>query len=56
MDTKHWDKLGSPSDVSFDDLEAAHIIPFAYASWNDRPVCPWNLPFLKLFIKARMLI
>ncbi|KKZ66660.1 hypothetical protein EMCG_00223 [[Emmonsia] crescens] len=37
MDTKHWVKQGRPSGVPFGDLEAAHIIPFAYASWNDRP-------------------
>ncbi|OJD10285.1 hypothetical protein AJ78_08650 [Emergomyces pasteurianus Ep9510] len=37
METENWANLGHPSDVSFGDLEAAHIIPFSYASWNDRP-------------------
>ncbi|OJD15397.1 hypothetical protein AJ78_04329 [Emergomyces pasteurianus Ep9510] len=51
MDTKHWTKLGRPSNVPFRDLEAAHIIPLSYASWNNRPAASadiskaWELLF-----------
>lgn len=40
MDCDHWENLGKPPDVKYGDLEAAHIIPFAYASWHDSPVIP----------------
>ncbi|KAK2752782.1 hypothetical protein FQN55_005914 [Onygenales sp. PD_40] len=38
IDTQRWEDLGRPTDVPFGDLEAAHIIPSAYALWNDHPV------------------
>lgn len=38
MDQKHWKALGSPEEVDFMPLEAAHIIPFAYASWDKSSV------------------
>jgi len=34
LETSQWEKLGCPDDVNFGPLEAAHIIPFAYASWD----------------------
>ncbi|PGG97677.1 hypothetical protein AJ80_09660 [Polytolypa hystricis UAMH7299] len=37
MDIDHWKSLNKPSNVMCGDLEAAHIIPFAYASWHDTP-------------------
>ncbi|KAK2799929.1 hypothetical protein FQN50_008322 [Emmonsiellopsis sp. PD_5] len=40
MDTQRWEDLGCPSDVPFGDLEAAHIIPSVYASWNDHLTSP----------------
>ncbi|KAK2806769.1 hypothetical protein FQN50_005631 [Emmonsiellopsis sp. PD_5] len=33
-DTSHWNELGRPNDMRHGQLEAAHIIPFAYASWD----------------------
>jgi hypothetical protein len=39
MDTDYWDKtLGNPEGVEFARIEAAHIIPFAYASWDKSSV------------------
>ncbi|OJD13515.1 hypothetical protein AJ78_06041 [Emergomyces pasteurianus Ep9510] len=43
MDIDYWEEIGCPSDVLFGDVEAAHIIPFAYASWNDRPASSKNI-------------
>jgi hypothetical protein len=35
MDTDYWDKtLGNPEGIDFGPVEAAYIIPFAYASWD----------------------
>lgn len=41
MDEEHWKALGSPKEVDFGPLEAAHIIPLAYASW-DKSSAPSN--------------
>lgn len=38
MDPKHWKKLGSPEGIYVWPLDAAHIIPFAYASWEKSSV------------------
>ncbi|KAE8156608.1 hypothetical protein BDV40DRAFT_293396 [Aspergillus tamarii] len=35
MDTKYWESLGSPEGTNFAPTEGAHIIPFAYASWEN---------------------
>ncbi|KAK2787933.1 hypothetical protein FQN53_004374 [Emmonsiellopsis sp. PD_33] len=43
IDTQRWEDLGRPTDVPFGDLEAAHIIPSAYASWNDHPTSLMNV-------------
>lgn len=42
IDINHWKKvLGSPDDVDFTPVDAAHIIPFAYTSWKTSSViCP----------------
>ncbi|EAW11918.1 uncharacterized protein ACLA_006760 [Aspergillus clavatus NRRL 1] len=34
IDTDHWETLGSPEGVWHMDVQAAHIIPFSYASWD----------------------
>lgn len=41
MDSGHWEKIGSPEDTRIAPVEAAHIIPFAYASWDKSSV---NMP------------
>lgn len=38
MDTGHWKSLGRPKDTDNAEVQAAHIIPFAYASWNKSSV------------------
>jgi hypothetical protein len=39
MDTDYWEKtLGCPEEINFAPVEAAHIIPFAYASWDKSSV------------------
>jgi hypothetical protein len=38
MDTDYWEKLGSLEDIDFRPLKAAHIIPFAYSSWDKSSV------------------
>jgi hypothetical protein len=39
MDTDYWEKtLGCPEEIGFAPVEAAHIIPFAYASWDKSSV------------------
>jgi hypothetical protein len=38
IDTTYWEKLGCPEEVDYWPLEAAHIIPFAYASWDKSSV------------------
>jgi hypothetical protein len=38
MDTDYCEKLGYPEDIDFGPLEAAHIIPFAYSSWDKSSV------------------
>ncbi|KAL4783343.1 hypothetical protein BJX76DRAFT_348655 [Aspergillus varians] len=45
MSSDAWTKLGRPSDVRSTYLEAAHIIPFSYASWDNSSVC--DLPSSK---------
>jgi hypothetical protein len=38
MDTSYWKELGCPKDTKCAGVEAAHIIPFAYGSWNQLSV------------------
>jgi hypothetical protein len=38
MDTGYWKEHGCPKDTVIARLEAAHIIPFAYGSWEQSPV------------------
>lgn len=38
LDAGQWKMLGRPEDVMAADLEAAHIIPYAYGSWKGRSV------------------
>lgn len=38
MDTSHWMKIGRPKDENTGPVEAAHVIPYAYASWNKSSV------------------
>jgi hypothetical protein len=38
MDFEHWNELGRPKEIHFGPVEAAHIIPFAYASWDESSV------------------
>lgn len=33
-----WEDAGQPEDVEHGYLEAAHIVPFSYASWRGAPV------------------
>ncbi|EER42430.1 conserved hypothetical protein [Histoplasma capsulatum H143] len=35
MDINLWKNINRPSEVDHGDVEAAHIIPFAYASWHN---------------------
>lgn len=35
LDTGTWVRRGRPEDVYFAPVEAAHIIPFSYASWRN---------------------
>jgi hypothetical protein len=37
MDTDYWEKHDRPENTEITRVEAAHIIPFAYASW-DKPL------------------
>ncbi|OJD13864.1 hypothetical protein AJ78_05735, partial [Emergomyces pasteurianus Ep9510] len=43
MDRDHWKKVGRPLNVKYGDLEAAHIIPFTYASWNEIARNAWEV-------------
>ena len=38
MDTDYWEKLSYPENIDFGPLEAAHIIPFVYSSWDKSSV------------------
>ncbi|KAJ9296394.1 hypothetical protein DTO271G3_5092 [Paecilomyces variotii] len=38
-----WEEIGSPQGVDFDHIEAAHIIPFALASWKAEPGSTYNV-------------
>lgn len=43
MDLNLWKSINRPSDINHGDVEAAHIIPFAYASWHDISVRPFYI-------------
>jgi hypothetical protein len=34
MDTDYWVKIGCPEVIGYGRLVAAHIIPYAYSSWD----------------------
>lgn len=41
MDLNHWEDLNCPQDIKEYALtEGAHIIPFSYAVWDPKRVCP----------------
>ncbi|KAK2788760.1 hypothetical protein FQN52_006516 [Onygenales sp. PD_12] len=42
-DTSHWKELGRPDDMAHGQLEAAHIIPFAYGSWDKSSDAPEHI-------------
>jgi hypothetical protein len=40
MEIDHWNKSKCPEGIPKGLVEAAHIIPFAYASWDKASVIP----------------
>lgn len=39
LDVERWEDLGRPQNDRKANLEAAHIIPFSFASYKDEDVC-----------------
>ena len=54
MDTKYWESLGSPEGTNFAPTEGAHIIPFAYASWENSTVKHSQCMDVHILINSRV--